>query len=407
MKRFGFGLGMISALAIGAGALSACADAEEAVEPPREVPEGGTIPDMPDAGAPEETADGGDAGGDAAIDAGPKECSKEGFCHTAVPPKQSLRGVWTDGAGGAWAVSEEGAVLRWDGTAWTVHATVKGALASVWGSGPTDVWVGGEGGLFHGTGASPAALVFDSVATPDPQTPIASIWGTGKDDVWAVGGALDFPLVGRVLHYQGPNDAGDEWTSESVSRDAIEYARVFGSTQSGVWLAGRRMSPTEFWFEVVLLHRPAGEKDFSEVPLPVDPDVGGMPVGTFERLYDAAVSADGLSVFVLGRTHTATPAYAKGASADGATFTWSFENDGKFGNPQSNAIAAGSASDVWIAGEYGRLKHLAGGKWTQAVVTVTKFPLIDPFFAIGGKGADMWFVGDGVALHRDPSKAEP
>lgn len=413
-----FGIGMLTLGAFGVAALVACADAEESGEPPRDVPEGGTLPNVdssapaPDAAVDPHT----DAGED--VDAAPRVCSKEGFCHTTLPPKQSLRGVWADGTGVAWAVTEEGNILRFDGTTWKVHATTKGPLASIWGSGPTDVWVGTSNGLMHGTGATSAALVFTDVATPDPVTPITSIWGTGPNDVWAVGGELTFPLKGRVLHYAGKPDAGagdaggkgepSDWTLENITKEPYLYMRVFGTPASGVWLAGRRNNPKQFWFEVALLHRPANGTDWEDVPLPTDPDVGNNPVGTFEHLWDAAMSADGQSVFLLGRTHSARPAYARGTAVNGGqSWAWSYNKDGVFGEPTSHAIAAGSATDVWIAGDYGRLKHLSGATWKQSLITVDKFPVIDPFYAIGGKGNDMWFVGDDIALHRDPAKAQP
>lgn len=410
MSRIGLGMFTLGAFTV--AALVACADAEEAAEPARDVPEGGTLPPNVDSGS---AVDAGSldasADADADVDAAPRECTKEGFCHTDLPPKQSLRGVWADGTGTAWAVSEEGAILRYDGTKWSVHATAKGALASIWGSGPTDIWVGGTAGLYHGQGATSASLVFTEVDTPDPQTPITSIWGTGANDVWAVGGdPMSYPMTGRVLHYAGAIDGGkgSDWSLETLTKDPFLTLRVFGTPASGVWIAGRRMNPKQFWYEAALMRRPAGETDFVDVPLPSDPKLPNNPVGTFEHLYDATMSADGLSVFVLGRTHSATPAFARGTAINGGqAYAWSFDNDGAFGEPISHVIAAGSATDVWIAGDYGRLKHLSGGKWKQSVISVTKFPLIDPFFAIGGKGNDMWFVGDDVALHRDPAKAQP
>ena len=73
-------------------------------------------------------------------------CSDDGFCHTALPA--GARRCAASGAtapASSWAVSEEGDVLRWDGTAWSVHALeASGALYTIWGSGPTDIWVGGE-----------------------------------------------------------------------------------------------------------------------------------------------------------------------------------------------------------------------------------------------------------------------
>ena len=81
---------------------------------------------LPEVDASEEPVDGGvdDAADAARADADASVlCSPDGFCHLPVPVSDSLRAVWGDGAGTVWAVSDKGDVLRWDGTAFLVHAT--------------------------------------------------------------------------------------------------------------------------------------------------------------------------------------------------------------------------------------------------------------------------------------------
>lgn len=392
--------------AVGLGLLGvalgiACAQPGEGiVDPPAEA---GIIPTT-EAG----TAQDADVPEDAAPEAGPRECSKEGFCHTTVPPKQTLNGVWSDNAGTTWAVSEQGAILRHDAAGWTVHANLALPLYAVWGSGPTDLWVGSEHGMFHGSGASPSTLAFDSVKLPGDDTPINSIWGTSASDVWATGGRNEYPLLGRVLHWSAAGDAGAEWNLESASRESIWFSRVFGSTASGVWLAGTWDNPDTRQRDTIVLRRSAGAADFEQVKLPRDPELEDNPVGDMERLWDASASADGLSMWVLGKTHTGTPAYLVGKSSNGGqTFTWSFTRTGSSHDPQMHAIGAVTSNDAWMIGEYGRLQHWDGAKWKQSVVTVTKFPVTTPLLALGTLGGDLWFVGDGIALHRDPSKIDP
>lgn len=395
-----FGIGMLTIGAFGMAALVACADTEESGDAPRDVPATGSVPNV-DSGTTTADDAGVDGGGDAttANDAAPRTCSKEGFCHTTLPPKQSLRGVWADGNGIAWAVTEEGNILRFDGTTWKVHVNVPGPLHAIWGSGPTDVWIGTTTGLLHGTGASSNALVFTEVELPKgPVTAITSIWGTGPDDVWAVGGELSFPLVGRVLHW-----TGTEWALESIVKEDVMYQRVFGSATSGMWLAGRRNNPEQFWFDVTLLHRPVGGTEWEMVPLPLDPAVDGNPVGSLENLYDASISADGSAVFVMGRTHSATPAYVRGTDTGNGKWDFTFFANGKFGEPESHAIVASTMNDLFILGDYGRLVHATGSSFKQSLITVDKFPVIDSFYASFGK----WFVGDDIALFHDPAKAQP
>lgn len=390
-------------------AFVACADSavEPSAAPPADQGEGGTLPPPSDASTPAEL-DAADA--EVEPDAAPPECSREGFCHTVVPKNQTLRGVWSDGAGVTWAVSEQGAVLRYDGAAWAVHATLDGALRSVWGSSATDIWVGGDSGLFHGVGTSSSNITFTAVPTPGPATPIFSIWGTGADDVWATGNIYSFPILSRVLHYapvpSKDPDAGTapEWSLETVTKAEVMWTRVFGSKASGVWVGGE-------WFtmngrEPIIVRRAAGSDEWLEEPLPRKPS-DPTDSGRFKQLFDAKASTDGQSMWMVGLMEGNAPAYAYATSTDGGnTFVWTWGSAGAFKDPYLNAIGATGTDGIYIAGDYARLRVWNGVKWKQAVITVTKFPIIAPFYAIGGQADDLWFVGEGVALHRVPSKIQ-
>jgi hypothetical protein len=387
----------------------ACADADPVTDTPDNTPEGGALPPGPDAGELDASTDADAADLDAAL----PECSKEGFCHTTVPPKQTLRGVWSDGAGITWAISQEGAILRFDGKTWSVHTSDLGELFSIWGSGPTDVWVGGDGPLFHGQGATSGSLTFVRVDTPGGKNAITSIWGTSANDVWAIGGENTFPLEGRVLHYDGTpgkDDAGAEWSLEDAYPDPIWLLRVSGSPASGVWIAGT-IDVREGMFtrrRTQILRRAAGSTDWLKVELPRDPDYKDDIAGDLEDLYDARASLDGLSMWVIGKTRGSIPALIRGVSADGGqTFTWSFLRASPTLNPRFNGIGAFSANDGWMVGDYGRVRHWDGTKFKQSVISVSKFPMTPPFYAAGGYPNDFWFVGEGVALHRVPSKVQP
>ncbi len=402
MSRLRVVTAVLGSLAL--AAFVACADSSNGSGPnPDDHTDGGTLPPSPEqeAGTPEQDA------GDAAVDddAGTPECSREGFCHTVVPKHQTLRSVWSDGAGVTWAVSEQGAVLRYDGT-WKVHATLDGALSSIWGSSPTDIWVGGDNGLFHGEGTSSAALAFAPVATPGPSTPILSIWGTGPNDVWATGNLNTFPILSRVLHY-GPAAPGNdaEWSLEKVTDADVLWSRVFGSTASGVWVGGE-------WFtrdgrEPIILRRSAGADVWLEEKLPRKPNDPSSH-GRFKQLFDAKASTDGQSMWMVGLMEGNAPAFAYATSTDGGkTFAWTWGYAGDQGDPYLNAIAATGPNGIFIAGDYARLRVFDGAKWKQAVTSVTKYPIIAPFYAAGGPADDLWFVGDEVALHRVASKIHP
>lgn len=377
---------------------AACADSERDVGLPQG--DGGPPAVVPPDDQPA------DAGLDAAheADAPARTCSDDGWCHTALPPEANLRAVWGDGAGVVWATAEGGEVYRWEVDTWKMHVKLDGALRAIWGSGPTDIWIGGEGGLFHGQGATSAALVFTPVATPgDPLDPIVSIWGRDAGDVWAVGGRLDTtPHTGRVLHYTTDADGGAGWSLEDVGASDVAYTHVWGTANSGVWLASAFYEEENYSDVMTVLRRRAGEAAFEAVVLPDDPEdpYGG---GGFRTLYAAGMS-DG-SVCLVGETSGWRRGEWRGVSADdGETFTFTF-HAGTSKDQITYAVSESASNDSWAAGEYGRLRHWDGKAWKQSAVTRTHLPLTNQFHAMWRSPAnELWVVGEGIAIRRDLSK---
>jgi hypothetical protein len=384
--------------------VNACASDEELryVAPPADDDSGAdAAPPVDDAS----TTPDGDA--DAAVDVTtpPRTCSDDHFCHEPLPGTPSLRGVWGDSAGIVWAVSQEGNVLRWDGKAWTNYTTVKGALLAIWGSGPTNIWIGGDGGLFHGEGPSSDAIVFTPVPL-DNSIPITSIHGFGPNDIWAVGGRSDWASEeSRVLHYLGPNgDPATEWTLDPISSRVAHISRVWGTGPSDVWLGGMTFlgSPQG----AVLVHgRPDGEggTQFDDVPIR---NRNGGPNSQFLQILGGAMLGD---LFVVGELWNGMGAVWAGppdpATSADAGVAW---DDNTFGTYFGiNAVWGTSKSDVWVAGDFGRVRHWDGTSWSLPGVTITKFPLASDLHAIWGNDKEMWIVGNDVALRRDPSLPLP
>ncbi|HEY8145084.1 MAG TPA: hypothetical protein VIG06_20530 [Kofleriaceae bacterium] len=111
-----------------------------------------------------------------------------------------------------------------DGT-WTVDHTVEGgALLSVWGSAPDDVWAGGgttdRGVVLHGDGETWTEL--DTGAS----SMLWWVYGFSSDDVYAVGER------GLILHYDGSS-----WQRAESGTDLTLYG-VWGASGDDVWIVG-------------------------------------------------------------------------------------------------------------------------------------------------------------------------
>lgn len=347
-----------------------------------------------------------------AADAG-KTCTSEGWCHVVVPGGQTLRALWADGQGTAWTVSEEGNILRWNGTAWVQSYATGAPLFAIWGSGPTDLWAGGgatstggtiePGILLHGTGPNASAITWTEVTTA---ATVQSIWGTSGTDVYAVVSAphrVDAADPSQLLHYAGPvTDGSSGWTVDPVSTAfPAHFDTVWGTSADDVWLAGRvRISASTVRGQVV--HRiPNGE---------------GEPTWRSEQ--PAHTFASETTTRVLGISATTTRAWLVGfsstfdgsgdlhtgaTSAASAPFTWTTTNAYDTG-PGANAIYTGwaaSPSEIWFAGQYGRLRRWDGQSWRIAAIALDGVPVQKAIHAVWGAGPnDIWAVGADIALHK-------
>lgn len=394
---------LVTAFFVALAACSASGDAPSTV--PAE--DGGSVlpsgDDTPDDGAPD------DAGPDV-TDAAQPLCSVDGFCHTSVPEGKDLISVWGDGEGLVWAVSYSGDVLCWDGAKWALRHRTGVLTYAIWGSGPTDLWIGTETGLVHGHGASPAALVFEPIDAPgDPTIAIKSIWGTGPDDVWAVGGAEHLDLVpsvtkGRVLHL-ARTDAGSAWTSqEDLASTKIAFRSVWGSAKTGVWIQGVRPddepdgSSTNFPHAHVL-RRPTAATTWTSVALPRAPQgTTGTPFAS--HIFGANTIAD-TSVWLAGILGVLDRGSWRGTSTDGGeSFTWTFTGGTRW-DRMPFAYWGTAPDDTWAVGETGLVSHWDGTTWKQAIIRTSSVPITKHLRAVWGKdSSDFWIVGHETALHR-------
>jgi hypothetical protein len=102
-----------------------------------------------------------------------------------------LQAIWGSGASNVWAVGARGAIIHYDGTAWSqvTKSPATLTLHGVWGTAANDIWAVGDSGVivhFDGSGWSKGVTLTTRT--------LHAVWGDPSGDVWAVGD------TGTVLH---------------------------------------------------------------------------------------------------------------------------------------------------------------------------------------------------------------
>jgi len=157
--------------------------------------------------------------GCAVIDAG---CRRIGWTPIASGTGLGFSAVTGTADGQIFAVGEDGLVVHYDGALWIPTQITTAALLAVWASGPDDVYaVGTEGTIEHYDGTGWNAIDAGTTAQ------LATVHGTGPDDVWVGGG---YPTT--LLHFDG-----SAWTT--VDSGATAYI-------NGVWAGGGQVFVSTF-----------------------------------------------------------------------------------------------------------------------------------------------------------------
>jgi hypothetical protein len=104
-------------------------------------------------------------------------------------------GMYGSSESDVWIVADRGTVAHWDGAAWTISTIADGIGAhAISGTGPSDVWVAGDGPDMHVWHWDGISWTPTDLGTPGT---LASIYATGPHDVWAAGDD------GAIFHYDG------------------------------------------------------------------------------------------------------------------------------------------------------------------------------------------------------------
>ena len=104
------------------------------------------------------------------------------WTQVAVPDNSGLLDVAALSPTGAWALAADGSVLNWNGSAWSVQATLAGGNTVLAALSPTDVWVGGVVSLTHYNGSTwSTAPIPSGISTLTGAASLAAghVWFTG------------------------------------------------------------------------------------------------------------------------------------------------------------------------------------------------------------------------------------
>ena len=288
-------------------------------------------------------------------------------CATVPVVNTYLAGLWGSGPDSVWVVgasrsAQAGAIVRWNGSAWS--AALGGTtvpLSGVWGSGPDDIWAVGDGAtILHGDGSawSPVAS-----GTTQPQS-LSSVWGSGPTDVWAVG------HNGTILHWDGGG-----W--EAMPSGITDWLTSVGGTgPSDVWAVG--FSPTTV--EGVIVHWDGASWSVASEGAAV------AWLGVWAGAPDDA--------WAVGAADAAGALRADAMHWDGAR--WSPATSGSLPASPLYAAWGSGPSDVWAVGEKGAIVHWDGASWSPFASGTTQ--LLNRVWGTGPN--DVWAVGDyGTIIH--------
>lgn len=274
---------------------------------------------------------------------------------------------WTDTElagdfGGAWfyiqdlwagptkifAVGDAGAVLAYDGSAWTSeNGSFRGSLFDVWSSGPTEAFAVGSSGVI---------LKYDGSTVTDTSIPgvTSTLYGVsgGSGNAYAVGSN------GIVLRFDG-----SAW-ADIGAQAAAEY-----TTFQDVWVSGSTAIAVGY-----------GGRIYKITGASVEPMTSGTAV-TLRGVWGASLT----DVFAVGDEGTIL-------HCDGTD--WTAMEPGGIADDFRH-VSGSSGSDVYALGARGFLVHYDGSSWSRV-----HSPMGGNSGAMGAVGPKDLFVVDYSVIYR-------
>lgn len=338
--------------------------ADNAANPDATILEEASVPPPAEADAGDEqlpTVDAGDCdASDPTCNTHVASCDEVAWCgvDSKVNPLYVLKAIWGSSKNDVWAVGSGGAVTHYDGSDWSLVPTgVKNTFVTVWGSGPNDVYTLSDSEMvLHANGYSAAGTTWTSIPTPASgayKCPAYTIYGTSASDVRI--GARSHNLLNMG------NYSGDMFLRRELEDGGVAWQSVAGAAfyVRGFWAS----SPSDYWM-----------------------------------IADNSISATYERAKIMHGVPNPDPADAAVDAAYIDPMVWTAIDSQA--NVVLDAIWGSSASDVWVVGGAGTVRHKtpSDGRWMPVEV-----PTTSNLHGVWGSGPnDIWFIGDaGTILHYD------
>jgi len=309
--------------------------------------------------------------------------------YTAVDnvPYVPLTAISAISATNVWAVGQDSGtpqINHWNGGKWSQSALPSGpcsvfeadcVLTGVSGDSASDVITIGEGTIPTSSGWVTEALAYrwngtawSQLAVPSSVTydEMEHVQAFSSADAWAVGvgsSATTGAAVATALNWNGST-----WTQVATpvsTTNNLSINAISGASASDIWVVGETMTPGYHnrQFTSVIMHY--NGSSWTQMTAP--DNSGLLDVDAVSATDAWAIAADGSVLNWNGTAWTVVTQLAQG----------------------NTAIAALSATDVWVAGVVS-LTHYNGTSWTSAsdpagVNAVTGHAVLSP--------SDIWFSG--------------
>lgn len=321
----------------------------------------------------------------------PQLCTANGVCwESPLPASITLNGIWGSSANALWAVGDNGHILRYDGTAWSLQSSpTTSHLRAVWGSSASDVWaVGDSSTILHYDGSA-----WTAPTTGLPPQALTGVAGTGPTNVLAVGKG------GIVFQYNGAT-----WSNIPSGLTAVDF--------SGIYVSGTQ----------ILISSPNGEiyrksgGSFTSIGRSSTGALNGISGSDDNNVLSVGVQGslvrwDGLALTSkpgypggdqLLAVHTRATDDAWAVGSNGLFVHWNGKSTARLNAPTSQtlqAVFALAADNVWAVGQSGAILH-----WDGTGVMAYGAggpPSVSDLAAVSGTGAnDLWAVGaNNTILH--------